>query len=129
VRWESATQRIVLTVEQPMELAETYTVELRPALRTASGTALPETYMWQFSVSGLHRFQHPDPAHQASRISPYAPLEWDATGASAGTVRYDPTAASDSAAVAQRGDPVTLSAAEYTVRRTAGRAARASTGR
>lgn len=114
VRWESATQRVVLTVEQPLELAETYTVELRPVLRTASGTALPETYVWQFSVSGLRRFQHPDPADEATHLSPYAPLGWDGTGASAGTVRYDLYRGADSAAVATRAvTPVSLSVAEY----------------
>lgn len=114
VRWDAATQRIVIRPMAPLALSESYTVELRPQLRTSSGMTLGAVYGWQFTVTGLRRIEHPYPADSASDATPFTPLTWDRTESGAGTIQYDLYAGLDSAAVAARTvPPLTLGVPEY----------------
>lgn len=114
VRWDAATRRILIHPVVPLELAETYTVELKPQITTASGVALGATYWWQFTLSGIRRLARPFPPPSDVPASPYTPLTWDRTESSAGTVVYDLYIATDSAAVAQRSvAPISRSRADY----------------
>lgn len=105
IAWDSGTRRIVIHPQQPLRLADTYTVELGADLATAAGARLGSVYWWQFRVSGLRRLQHPLPASEATGESPFAPLSWDRTESSAGPVTYELYVGRDSAAVAARSIP------------------------
>jgi hypothetical protein len=102
VQWDAATRRILIHPLDPMDLSETYTIELRPELATQGGVALGSVYWWQFTVSGIRRLRTPYPADSATTASPFTPLTWDRTESAAGDIVYDLYVDSDSAAVAQR---------------------------
>ena len=102
VVWDGATRRIVLRPADPFQLGETYTVELSPDVAGADGTLLGTRYWWQFTVAGIRRLEHPFPGSASVGESPFTPLGWDRTEASAGTVIYDVYAGDDSATVAAR---------------------------
>lgn len=106
VRREDGGRRLRIVSSQAFLLAETYTVELKPDLRTEQGNHLPETYWWQFTITGLRRFDHPGPAPGATNETRFAPLTWDATEAGAGPVSYEVHAGPDSAAVAGSTTPL-----------------------
>jgi hypothetical protein len=100
--WDADSLLLRIRPLQPLELAETYTVELGAGIETTSGRSLGETYWWQFTVSGVRRLAHPQPPDGVTGESPFAPLSWDRTESSAGVVEYDLYVSADSAAVAAR---------------------------
>lgn len=102
VRWDAATQRILIVPLEELTLARTHTVQLSAAIRTAEGTPLPSPFEWQFRVTGV---RSPDPVYPAPGAdfeSPFASPDWVATDPAAGDLRYEFYAGPDSAAVAGR---------------------------
>jgi len=120
VRWRADSNRVVVTPQQPLKLATTYTVELSPDLRTANGVALGATYWWQFTTNSLFLPGGPGPVDGAAGQSPFVALSWRSDVlATPGGVGYDVYAGADSAAVAARAVPrVTSVVGSLTVRPT-----------
>ncbi len=102
VSWDAGTRTIRLVPRFALDLRETYTVELSPELRTTSGQRLGTTYAWQFTTNSLRRPDHPFPPDGSAAESPLAPLAWQRTEASAGNVRYEVYAGTDSTLIATR---------------------------
>ncbi len=120
VRWRADSNRVVVTPQQPLKLATTYTVQLSPELETANGVALGATDWWQFTTNSLFVPGGPGPADGAVAQSPYAALSWRSDiGATPGGVGYDVYGGPDSAAVAARAAPrITSVVGALTVRPT-----------
>ena len=105
VRWESATQRIVITPHDRLGLFRTHTVRLSNGLHTAQGRALDQEYSWQFRTISV-RVPHPEaPVAGAVDKGPWTSLHWDATDPGAGIVNYSVWVGPDSAAVAAHAGP------------------------
>lgn len=113
VHWDGASRRILIRPDVPLDLAETFTIELRTGLKTAAGVPFKDVYWWQFTVSGIRRLRNPYP-DDSGLASPHTPLSWDRTESAAGEVVYDLYVGPDSQAVARREvAPLRKSSAEH----------------
>jgi hypothetical protein len=112
VVYEPEARRVRVTPLEPLTLRRTYTVEITPAVRTAAGGALAETWFWQFTTNSLRHLDSPNPPSGSVNLTPVAPLAWPATETTAGDIVYRVWTGPDSARVAGRSDtPVTTSRA------------------
>lgn len=105
VRWEAATNRIVVHPLEEPTIARTHTVVLSTAIRTAAGEPLAHAYEWQFRVVGVRDPAPLVPDPGATYESPVAAPEWTPTESAAGDVVYEFHAGPDSATVAARLGP------------------------
>jgi hypothetical protein len=114
VSWESLTRRIRIVPRVALNLRETYTVQLAPGIATATGHALGQTSLWQFTTNSLRRPEPALPLGGAGFESPFATLAWAKTDAGVGSVSYELYVDADSAVVAARGVmPRTLTRPHY----------------
>uniref|UniRef100_A0A832MJ69 SbsA Ig-like domain-containing protein n=1 Tax=Eiseniibacteriota bacterium TaxID=2212470 RepID=A0A832MJ69_UNCEI len=101
--WDAARGRLALVPGVRLRLRRTYTVEITPRVRTASGAAVaPQGWFWQFTTNSLRRIARPRPADGVAGESPVTRLAWEATDAESGPVDYVAWIGPDSAAIAQR---------------------------
>ncbi len=106
VRWDGARRRIVVSPPDIVQLAQTYTVQLSPNLRSVTGVPLGSTWSWQFTVNSVRRPRGPVPANGTVGESPFSSLAWTGNGYGDGAASYEVFAGRDSAAVAARALPV-----------------------
>ncbi len=99
VRWDAATQRILIVPVQPLQLRTTYTAIVTTAVKTAAGAALPTQALWQFTTNSLRRITARLPADGASDESPHVSLDWSGNDSTV-AVHYEVYAGTDSAQVA-----------------------------
>jgi hypothetical protein len=100
--WAPESLTLHIEYDPPLELGRTYTIELRPGVRTAAGGGLARVFESQFTVLSVRVPADPIPARNTPDESPHVTLGWLATERSAGPVSYEIYAGDDSSAVATR---------------------------
>jgi hypothetical protein len=95
-----------IELTRELELGVTYTIQLRPGIRTAAGGTFDRVVESQFTMLSLRLPAEPFPQDGATEESPHVPLAWSPTERSAGPVSYRVYGGSDSAAVAARAVPL-----------------------
>lgn len=115
IEWDDATRRLTIVPGQNLLLGRTYTVELTARVRAMDGsTPFPHGWFWQFTTISIRPLRTPEPAHEATWVSPFMRLKWDATESSAGATVYQVFWSTDSAEVAERRAPAgTVSMARW----------------
>jgi len=119
ITYDAARRRIRVTPLRRLALLRTHTIEITPGVMDVAGGHLSATYFWQFTTNSVRLPIAPAPDSNATRESPFAPLQWEGTEASAGTIVYHLYIADDSAQVATRSvTPIDLHARGYYLART-----------
>ncbi len=102
VVYSAADTTVRIVPHSLLNAGQTYTVEITPAVHSLNGAFLTESYLWQFTTRGVTRPRSPLPVSGTVDESPFVTLSWDSTDTSAGDIRYDVYAGTDSTQVAAR---------------------------